>query len=164
VVQIIHGNLSEQTVERLNGTEAIAHTNGAEYERIYRGNCENEIKDRHEIIFDIMSNFSNTFYIDRDIVLKSWPLFDSENNRPYFARHSSGVGDEMLCYNGENIKFFKKMLQQIKERNLFNNLWGFRKILRIKKVNFIDDSVFDNQFTFDRDIDLLKSIGINWRH
>lgn len=155
MVQITRGNISDSTAERMNGIKQLALANGATYETVEQSNGGHEIHERHKTLLSIMCDDADVFYVDRDMEMFAWPTFDAKNQKPYFAKHESGCGDEMLLYGNKNTTFFKSLFEEKSSRKSTDDLWWFRKILRVRFVNFFDSKIFDRKHVTDRDAAIL---------
>lgn len=144
----------------MSGTESIVRAAGCAYETITLDeNVDNKIIDRHKSLLDFLCKHDNAFYIDADMILKSMPEFDKECGVPYFVKHPSGIGDEMMCFVNRNTEFFTSLFEEKERRGLQEIMWWFRKVIRDRVVNFIDPECYDNQFVVERDEAILAELG-----
>jgi hypothetical protein len=141
------------------GTKKIVTSLGHSYKINKRRPVSDIIKDRHDYILDLCCSNPNLFYIDCDIELFAFPKI-IENGLPYFKKHPSGTPDEMMLYVNGCTDFFKSLYPEKKQRNLEDIRWWFRKIIRVKKVNYFDSDCYDSSYVVERDEALLASYGI----
>ena len=141
-MQITHGQVSDLTRSRLNGTKALADKKGIKYIEINCSNgVDNIIKDRHDRLLLLCCKTPDLLYIDADMILNSIPIFEKKD-LPYFVQHASGMPDEMMIYVNGNVDFFKSIYIEKEQRKIQDVLWWFRKIIRTRQVNFIDKSLW----------------------
>jgi hypothetical protein len=142
--------VAPETAARMATVKSLAEGAGSTYLIVAGKGGLNILLDRQTAMLEVLCKEPQAFYVDADMILKSIPSFD-KNDLPYLAKHPSGMADDMLCYVNGNTEFFTSLYKEKELRGIPDMVWWFRKIIRDRKVNFIDEACFDSSFTRARD-------------